>query len=113
MAYGFHSSWSTQRPSLPVHTRVNVLFLGTSLGLATGTDTGQSAAAPAPRRPAWMKARLLSRPGLSCSGILCSFATVLMPHAMDSSVTCMPAATYPAPLALVVVIYYLFSWVHR
>src|SRR5882672_1573147 len=112
MAYGFHSSWSIQRPSLPVHTSVNVLFLGTSLGLATGTDTGKSAAAPAPRRPAWMKARLLSRPSLFCSGILCSFASVLMPHAMDIIGPWRPSSTYPARSALVVFIYYLFSWVH-
>jgi hypothetical protein len=35
-----------------------------------------------------MKARLLSRPGLSCSGILCSFASVLMPYALGRAGPC-------------------------
>src|SRR5215510_10348406 len=112
MAYGFHSSWSIQRPSLPVHTSVNVLFLGTSLGLATGTEIGKNAAAPAPTRPAWMKARLLSRLGLLFSGILCSFAFVLMLYALDLTGPWLPSIACPAHSALVVVIYYLFSWVY-
>jgi len=41
-----------------------------------------------------MNARLLSRPGLSCSGILCSFASALMPHAMEVTTTWMPLASY-------------------
>ena len=61
-----------------------------------------------------MKARLLSRPGLSCSGILCSFASALMPHAMDVTETWMPCAIGPAGSTSVGVIYYLFSGcIHR
>ena len=42
-----------------------------------------------------MNARLLSRLGLSCSGMLCSFASALMPHAMDVTETWMPCSIGP------------------
>jgi hypothetical protein len=59
-----------------------------------------------------MKARLLSRLGLSCSGILCSFASVLVPHAMDVTETLIPYSIGPAGSTSVGVIYYPFFMLH-